>query len=145
MVVFIQAIIRIAGHGNDTAGLYIDGHHGARFGFLTAGSGGIVIQVADAVGQPLLGGGLHTLHQGKLHGVSGHSFLRFFHPDDISLLILHHGAQTVLPAQLILHHPLNAAFAQRIADAVAGGIGEGIGLFRFLQLVVRPADGCCFL
>ena len=142
MVVFIQAIIRIAGHGNDTAGFYINGYHGARFGFLTAGGGGIVIQVADTIGQSLLGGGLHTLHQGKLHGVSGHGFLRFFHPDDIALLILHHGAQTVLPAQLILHHPLNAAFAQRIADAVAGGIGEGIGLFRFLQLVVfLAADG----
>ena len=142
MVVFLQAVIRVAGHSNNAASFYINGHHGARFGFLTAGGGGIVVQVADAVSQCLLGGSLYALHQGKLHSVSGHGFHRFLHPDDIALLILHHGAQTVLPAQLILHHPFNAAFAQRIADAVAGGIGEGIGLFRFLQLVVfLAADG----
>ena len=135
-VVVIQAVIGVACHGDDPAGLYIDGHHGAGLGLLTAGGRGVFVQVADAVGQSLLGGGLYRLVQGQLYGVPGNGLYRFLHPYHAAILVLHHGAQTVLPAQLLLHHLLYAPLAHRIAEAVARRIGKGIGLALLLQPVV---------
>ena len=74
--------------------------------------------------------------------MAGNGLFRFLHPDDVAVLVLYHGAQAVLAPQLVFHHPLDAAFADGIADAVAGGILHRIGAAVLLEpAVLLGADG----
>ena len=74
--------------------------------------------------------------------MAGDGFYRFLHPDDVAVLVLYHGAQAVLAPQLVFHHPLDAAFADGIADAVAGGVLQRVGVAVLLEpVVLLGADG----
>ena len=74
--------------------------------------------------------------------MAGNGLFRFLHPDDVAVLVLYHGAQAVLAPQFVFHYPLDAAFADGIADAVAGGILHRIGAAVLLEpVVLLGADG----